>query len=159
MRNNSPSQRRYRAKQSAKYFGKPTAVQYDFYKRRIGELCERFPAVFNKALPLTLAKGIHHQLVEETDFTEEEIHILLRVWCKRWEYKCMAVSTGRRWDLSGNDVGLIESSELVSFIRETVNLRPQKLKIFCKRYLKATGRPGLICIPIKDRPELEITDD
>lgn len=155
MKNKSPSQRRYQAKRSAARFRR-SAVEFDFYKRRIGELCAQFPEAFNKRFPLPLSIGIHIQLLEATQFTEEEIHVLLKIWVNRWEYKCMATSSGRRFDVFGVESGWIHASEMVGFIKQTVNLRPQVLRIFCKRYLKATGRPALICIPINQRPELEI---
>lgn len=155
MRNNSPSQQRYRAKRSAARYRK-SAVEFDFYKRRIGELCEQFPEAFNKRFPLPLSIGIHHQLLESTQFTEKEISALLKVWVNRWEYKCMATSVGRRFDIFGVESGWIHAKEMNGFIKETVRLRPQVLRIFCKRYLKKTGRPALICIPVGDRPELEI---
>ncbi|MCS5736931.1 ProQ/FinO family protein, partial [Herbiconiux daphne] len=59
------------------------AVHYDFYKRRIDELCDQFPGVFNKRFPHLLAIGIHKQLAERTSFTEKEIGVLLRVWTHR----------------------------------------------------------------------------
>lgn len=157
MKNNSPSQRRHRALRAAKYLRK-TAVEMEFYKRRIGELCEQFPVVFNKQMPIPLAVGVHEDLIKRTSFTAKEISVLLKVWCTRWEYKCMACSLGRRCDLDGNETSWIESSQMKSFIEDTVKLKPTLLRIFCKRYKKAVGRPALICIPIKDRPELEMED-
>lgn len=155
MKNNSPSQRRNRAKRFVERFGK-SAVELDFYKRRIGELCEQFPVAFNKRMPLPLTIGIHYQLLEDTDFTEKEIGVLLKIWVNRWEYKCMAASVAHRYDLQGIETGWIHSKEMNGFISAVVKLRPAVLKIFCKRFLKETGRPGLICIPISKRPELEI---
>lgn len=149
--NNSPSQRRRKAA-----FHRKSAVEFDFYKRRIGELCEQYPNIFNKRMPLPLAVGVHHQLVEDTEFSYEEISVLLKIWVRRWEYLCMAASLGRRFDLDGNETGWIAPEELKGFIKGTIRLRPAVLKIFCKRFLKETGRPALICVPIKERPELEM---
>ena len=56
-----------------------TPVQYDFYKRRMPELIEKFPILFYKRFPEPLALGITDRLVEATDFTKEEIGHLLYV--------------------------------------------------------------------------------
>lgn len=154
MKNNSPSHRRYRAKRSAEFFRKPSQIEIDFYKRRIGELCEQFPEVFNKRMPLPLALGTHRKLLELTSFNEKEIKVLLKVWTGRWEYSCMATSVGVRYDLEGKESGVITETQINGFIPRVIKTRKPRLKIFCKRFLKTVGRPALIAVPVSKRPDL-----
>ena len=154
----SPSQRRYRAARYAKYFRK-TPAEVDFYKRRIAELCNQFPAVFNKQFPLPLAIGVHKELEKLTSFTPAEINVILKVWTLRWEYICMAASVGKRYDLDGNQVGYIDEGPLKHYSSVVVRMKPRKLVDFCKRYEAAFRRPALLCIPISMRPELHIVHE
>ena len=71
-------------------------VQYDFYKRRMPELAEAYPLLFDKRFPEPLALGITDILVEETYFTRHEISQLLYVWCGRHEYLMMMCSCEHR---------------------------------------------------------------
>ena len=80
---------------------KINAIKYDFYKRRMPELIERFPNLFNKTVPEPLAVGITNELVELTNFSFKEISALLTVWTSRHEYVMGLCSFGSRLNTAG----------------------------------------------------------
>lgn len=80
---------------------KINAIKYDFYKRRMPELIERFPNLFNKTVPEPLAVGITNELVELTNFSFKEIAALLTVWTSRHEYVMGLCSFGSRLNTAG----------------------------------------------------------
>lgn len=131
------------------------AVKYDFYKRRMQELIDLYPHLFDKRYPVPLAIGIHKKLIKETHFTKQEISALLWVWVHRFEYVMMALSMGSRVDMDGK-LTLISDEDRLGFIaaykQYTINNRRQKrIEKFCKRHLKVFGRPALLGLPIRDR--------
>lgn len=130
------------------------AVHYDFYKRRINELCEAFPVAFNKHFPQPLAIGIHHQLAARTSFSPKEISVLLRIWTHRIEYLAMGQSVGSRVDLDGN-LSLIAPEHVVGFVNVHKRMSDSFIVRFSKRFEKEFGRPAFIAVPISQRKEIE----
>lgn len=135
-----------------------TIVAYDFYKRRIGELCEMFPVVFNKKFPLPLNVGVHEVLPRLTGFSQKEINALLRVWVSRREYASMAVSHGWRYDLAGNPTYKIAEDQLSGFIAIVGRQKGRTLHRWSMAYREKYGRPGFLFVPMDKRPAMEETD-
>jgi|AKYZ01.1.fsa_nt_gi ProQ/FINO family. len=108
-------------------------VQYDFYSRRMPELIERFPHLFNKKFPEPLAIGTTKVLAELTDFTEFEIGQLLYVWCGRYEYLCMATSVGSRVAVDGS-MKLMDPVQLRGFQKNVLRLNPNRLRQFARDF-------------------------
>ena len=131
------------------------ATHYDFYKRRINELCDAFPLAFSKSFPHPLVIGIHKQLAERTSFTPKEISVLLRIWTHRAEYLAMGQSVGSRVDLDGN-LTLMSEEHVKGFVAIHPKMRDHFIKGFSKRFKKAYGRPAFLAVPISLRKEIEV---
>lgn len=131
------------------------AVHFDFYKRRINELVEQFPSVFDKAFPYPLAIGIHEELAKRTEFSSVEIAALLRIWTHRCEYYCMAQSVGSRVDLDGN-LTLMTPEHVAYFASVHPRISDEAIKHFAHIFRKKFGRPAFIAVPIKLRKEIEL---
>lgn len=104
-------------------------VHYDFYKRRMGELIEQFPELFNRATPEPLAVGITNKLVVLTQFSRKEIAVLMRVWCSRREYTMMACSVGSRVDVDGS-LHLISEKHLQHYLSQLEKMNPKHMQDF-----------------------------
>lgn len=126
------------------------AVHYDFYKRRINELCAMYPELFNKQFPWPLAIGIHRKLAEETSFSPAEIKVLLRIWTHRFEYLAMGQSVGSRMDLKGA-LSLMSPEHVGQFVQYHKRMRPASVLRFAKHFHKRFGNPAFIAVPVKER--------
>lgn len=110
-----------------------TPIQYDFYKRRMPELIEQFPLLFNKRFPEPLALGIAERLVDATLFTKEEIGHLLYVWCGRHEYLMMMCSTIYRMDLDLS-YDLISYEHQQGYFKRVNGLNPKRIRQWARDF-------------------------
>lgn len=136
-----------------------SAVKYDFYKRRMPELISQFPDLFNKRYPVPLGIGTCEHLVKLTSFTKKEVSVLLYVWCGRVEYTLMALSMGSRVGIDSDDpnlriLKLMDDGHRTGFKASFKEIKPSRIKRFCKGHLKEFGRPALLSLPIRERPDL-----
>ncbi|AEK82037.1 hypothetical protein [Salmonella phage 7-11] len=128
-------------------------VQYDFYKRRMPELIEKYPHLFNKKFPEPLAIGTTQELVKYTDFTEHEISQLLYVWCGRAEYLCMATSVGSRVGLDGS-MQLMHPQQLRGFQKAVLRLNPKRLQQFARDFKVLYEREAFASFTADENPLL-----
>lgn len=130
-------------------------AQYAAYKKSIGQLEKLFPATFNKEFPLPLVIGVHKQIQAVTGWSKWQLHAVMCIWTARMEYTMMACSTGKRHDLNGN-ISVPMSDDTIAYYTGKLNSYKDRvcIKTFCVDYGQAFGRPALICVPIKSRPDL-----
>lgn len=142
-----PSKRRRLARRQI------TSHRVAFYKKHIEELCEKYPLTFNRAFPRPLKIGIDKEIQEATGWDATSVSAVLSVWVARREYTYMACSLGKRYDLAGAPVTAIDESELKSFILAMQRMNKDVLRSFIKDYKEVFGKPALLCVPIKERPD------
>lgn len=129
-----------------------TPIEYDFYKRRIGELVTQFPHVFNKKFPLPLAIGITQQIADSTEFEYREAAALMKVWCARREYFMMMSSVGSRQDLAG-EMSLLNPVHLAHAASMLANFPLKAAASFARSFRMEFGLEPFRMIPEDLNPE------
>lgn len=128
---------------------------YAVYKKSIEELLVLFPTVFCKDFPLPLGIGVHKQIKAVTGWSRFRVHAVMSIWTSRMEYTLMACSLGKRFDLNGNVASLISEDNMQHFVMKLGMFKKvDRIKKFCKDYLSENKNPALICVPMKQRPDL-----
>lgn len=126
-------------------------IQFDFYKRRMPELIERFPNLFNKFLPEPLAVGITQELVELTDFSYREMSALIKVWTNRHEYMMMLCSVGNRQDLQGR-ISLVKPEHLAHAASRIGKYHLNMVASFARNFEIKYGRKPFGGVPEDKNP-------
>ena len=97
------------------------------YNKVFDVLSQRYPKFFMRSKVFIFKKGIHRDIFndEELKFSKTIIRKFLRLYAEQKEYVKLHIENTARYDLDGNEAGLVTKEDVVGLAKKKEEIKKQ----------------------------------
>jgi sRNA-binding protein len=131
------------------------------YNKVFDVLSQRYPKFFVRGKVFIFKKGIHRDIFndEELKFSKTIIRKFLKLYAEQKEYIKLHVESAVRYDLEGNEAGIVTKEDVQSLAKTQEEIRNQiALKKSKKLEQKKHYKPNEESKPSNQNNKLELVD-
>ena len=90
------------------------------YNKVFDYLSKKYPKLFIKDEVFVLKKGVHQDIFHDTEleFSKTVIRKFLKLYIEQKQYAALHVENTSRYDLEGNEVGLVTKEDVESLAKK-----------------------------------------
>ena len=118
------------------------------YNKVFDVLSQRYPKFFMRSKVFIFKKGIHRDIFndEELKFSKTIIRKFLRLYAEQKEYIKLHIENTARYDLDGNEAGLVTKEDVVGLAKKKEEIKKQfalkKIKKPAKKKFDDANKEG-----------------